>query len=295
MTLAVSLQKNSLDQQKENLKNNPFVQAPLSIDVHKILHEMDFSKTYYSRGNGAATKDFNDIEEVHRKWISEIIDLSSLPHIYPTAGATEAINLWRLTDSRPWQYLKGDYSWPQLISKNGVQVTQKDLRSDHVLYLSNPSSIDGNFLEDSYIDYINTVGCPVILDCAYIGATKVKKIKSIKNLEQVFFSFSKGWGLIGYRLGIMYTSTPHKTLKLMKRVECWNYPATIIMRSIMENFSVHEMFDRNKSKQVEICESLGLEQSDTFFIANSIDSFFGERFRSAEKARLCLSDIWSFY
>ena len=60
------------------------------------------------------------------------------------------------------------------------------------------------------------VSCPVILDCTYVSSTNIQRIDVPTNTEQVFFSFSKGFGLIGQRLGLVYTKKPHPTLDLLK-------------------------------------------------------------------------------
>ena len=59
--------------------------------------------------------------------------------------------------------------------KNGI------IDPNKVLYVSVPSSADGN-----YFKLPNTLA-PVILDCTYISATNIQKINVPENTEQVFF------------------------------------------------------------------------------------------------------------
>ena len=263
------------------LGNNPWVQSPLCKDVKKLLGEIKTS--YYQRGSGRASKELKEVIEKHRYWVKEIIDLDDFPFAYVTSGATGAIEHWRLSDNRPWQYLNGDYQYPQMLSGNGIEV--EEIHPDKVLYVSNPQCYNGNFINLDYIDN------PVILDCAYIGATKKEKINVPENTEQVMFSFSKGWGLIGQRCGLVYTKKPHKTLHPLKKVECFNYSSALIMETIIENFTIDEMFNKYRRKQIQICESYDLIPSDTYFIATTEDSYFKKLRRKDNTARICLTPL----
>lgn len=285
--------KNSLSKTEKLLRDNPWVQSPLWDDVKERLQEFRGDSPYLRRGSKLATKQLKEVEDIHRAWVSEVIQLDTFPHCYVVAGATEAINQWRMTDSRPWQYLKGDYQWPQIVSGNGIEVDIEELRPDHVLYVSNPSCRDGNFLSPLEIKKIESTGCPVILDCAYIGATSIKSVPVFPRTEQIFFSFSKGWGLIGQRAGLLYSREPHVSLRHMLRVECWNYQTPQIIAMILKNYKINTMYNRAQVRQQQLCQELGLSPSDTYFLATSCDVFFAKQRRAEEVARLCLTPLWS--
>ena len=98
--------------QKESLRDNRWVDVPMSGDVRHLLEKQLVSQTYYRRGDGEATRDLNWVESNHRKWVSKIIDLSEFPHCYFVNGTTDAIHHWKLTDKRPWQKLcYGEYEF----------------------------------------------------------------------------------------------------------------------------------------------------------------------------------------
>lgn len=293
MILGDGLLKNSLSKTEKLLRDNPWVQSPLWSDVKNLLSQIDEGHAYFRRGSKVATKQLKHVEETHRRWVSSMINLDYFSNMYVVAGATEAINQWRMTDHRPWQYLKGDYQWPQIVSGTGKEVDIDDLLSDHVLYVSNPSCRDGNFLSPTDIEKIEKSGCPVILDCAYIGATAPQAVPVFSNTEQIFFSFSKGWGLIGQRAGLVYSRNPHATLCHMQRVECWNYQTPQIISMILQNFKVETMHSRGLYRQKEICLELGLKPSDTYFLATSEDPLFEKQRRISPHARLCLTPLWS--
>lgn len=269
------------------LKQNPWVQSPISSEVIELLKDIDISATYYQRGTKQATKDLSILEQKHRRWISSILSLDDFQYVYAIAGVTDGLNHWQLTEGRDWQYLKGDYQWPNIISSHkGKEVEQPN--DFEVLYISNPQCANGNFLDNNFLQNLK---CPVILDCAYLGATLEKSMTMPTNTEQVMFSFSKGWGVVGQRCGLLYTKYPHPTLEPLKKVECWNYNMVKIIENIIDNFSVDYMYNQFKETQIKICNKYGLSPSDTYFLAISEDDYYERRRRKNKEARLCLTPL----
>ena len=131
--------------EKKTLRSNPWVDVPLHKDVWNLLKEQKIADTYYKRGNGDATQDLDWIEATHRNWVHEITDLSDFPYCYVTNGTTDAIHHWLLTEDREYQYISGDYEYPNSI-KQGTEIDHAYfLDPNKVLYISNPSAHDGNF------------------------------------------------------------------------------------------------------------------------------------------------------
>jgi len=272
--------------EKKNLRSNPWVDVPLHKDIWNLLKEQRIADTYYRRGDGQATQDLDWIEATHRNWVHEIIDLSDFPYCYVTNGTTDSIHHWLLTEDREYQYISGDYEYPNSI-KQGTEIDHAYfIDPNKVLYISNPSAHDGNFKDIE-------VSCPVILDCTYLSSTDIRKINIPENTEQVMFSFSKGFGMIGNRLGLVYTKKPHKTLHLLKQFENWNYASVKTMDLIMSNYTVDEMWNNFKEKQNEICNDYNLKASDCFFLASTKDKYYRRRRRmkNDENARICITPL----
>lgn len=272
--------------EKKTLRSNPWVDVPLHKDVWNLLKEQRIADTYYRRGDGQATQDLDWIEATHRNWVHEITDLSDFPYCYVTNGTTDSIHHWLLTEDREYQYISGDYEYPNSI-KQGTEIDHAYfIDPNKVLYISNPSAHDGNFKDIE-------VSCPVILDCTYLSSTNIRKINIPENTEQVMFSFSKGFGMIGNRLGLVYTKKPHKTLHLLKQFENWNYASVKTMDLIMSNYTVDEMWNNFKEKQNEICNDYNLKASDCFFLATTKDKYYRRRRRmkNDENARICITPL----
>ena len=265
----------------------------MTADVWNLLKEIRVSDTYYRRGDGQATQDLDWVEATHRNWVKDIIDLSDFGYCYFTNGTTDAIHHWLMTEDREWQHFQGEYEYPSLI-KPGTEVCtgykEYTIDPNKILYVSIPSAADGNFCD------IN-VDCPVILDCTYISSTSIHTIDIPSNTEQIFFSFSKGFGLVGQRLGLVYTKEPHPTLQTLKEFENWNYGGVKTMDYIMSNFAVDEMWKRHREEQIWICENYEFKPSSCFFLATTRDNYFRRRRRMKwnDNARICLTSLFDDY
>jgi len=278
-----------LENRQKELRNNPWVDVPMTADVWNLLKEIRVSDTYYRRGDGQATQDLDWVEATHRNWVKDIIDLSDFGYCYFTNGTTDAIHHWLMTEDREWQHFQGEYEYPSLI-KPGTEVCtgykEYTIDPNKILYVSIPSAADGNFCD------IN-VDCPVILDCTYISSTSIHTIDIPPNTEQIFFSFSKGFGLIGQRLGLVYTKEPHKSLHTLKGFENWNYTGPKVIDYMMSNYEVDTMWKTHRSWQLEMCREYSLIPSDCFFLATTGDPYYKRRRRMKYNpaARLCLTPL----
>ena len=152
------------------------VKTPLLPEVKAVMNEVKIDLT--TKRYKTSIKD----------WLSPVVNLEDF-YVYPINGITEGLNLWMGTSKyKIWREI-GDYEWVEN-SNYGMSPT--------TVYRSNPSSIDGNFRE--MIDKN-----PVALDLAYVGTTRVEKIKIEKNIHTVFYSLSKPFGLNGIRTGWLFT------------------------------------------------------------------------------------------
>ena len=263
------------------LQNNPWVQCPPIEKVDKLLANIKIPNI--ERGSGLARKRLDHLENIYRHWIKDIVDLSNFKYCYFVNGVTDALNQWIATEDRQWQYLEGDYEYANMISGKGNKV--KYINNTDLLYISNPACATGNFIN------IKEIPNPVILDCAYLGCTSKQKMTIPLNTEQIWFSFSKGWGVIGQRAGLVFTKTPHKSLDIMKNVEAWNYTSVEVAITIVENFDIDTVYNQYKEKQQKVCKDLDVNVSDCFFIANTTQEQYSKRRRQGNIARLNLCEL----
>lgn len=266
---------------QEYLINTSWVQCPKIDKVSDILSNMEVPN--FVRGSGKAFVRLRKLENKYREWVKDIVDLSEFTHCYFVNGVTDAINQWVATETRSWQYLEGDYEYANMISNRGNKVTY--INSSDVLYISNPACATGNFIE------LKDLPNPIILDCAYLGSTRKQKMYIPKTTEQIWFSFSKGWGLIGQRAGLVFTKQPHKSLEPMKQSEAWNYTSVEIALAVIDNFDIDTVYNQYRDKQLEICKENNFTPADCFFIANSTSTEYSKRRRINNIARLNIGNL----
>ncbi len=294
--------------QKSKLRDYPYVDVPWHYDVADLLDTQLVSDTYLPRTSGEAKVRLEVVEHMHRKWVEPMIDLSGFEYCYVTNGTTDAIHHWVMTEDRGWQYMEGEYEYPGMCGLPGVSIcdvpgqymdpeTHRAALSnqphpDIPLFISIPSAADGNIFDLKFESW--KVKPPVILDCTYIGATEAKKIPVPSTTEQIFFSFSKGFGAIGQRLGLVYTKQPHPSLHRLKRYQNWNYNSVETMRLLMRDFRVDEMWTKYRKRQLSICEQYGFTPSSVYYLATTKDPYYKKRRRMRwnDDARICLSSIF---
>jgi len=211
------------------------------------------------------------------EWLKPIIDLSDF-NVYPMNGITEGLNWWYANEERSVKVLSGDYQW--LDNKNGIQ--------DTILYLSCPSAIDGN-----YINIPNDI--PVALDLAYVGSTKIKNIKVTDNIQYVFYSLSKSFGIRNIRTGWYFTRKKDERLEnLSYGAKYYNYYARDVSEEIFKNFSVEYIHGVLSKQQNKICDILSLNPSDSVWLSTTTNDLYKKLNRKNNLNRLCLSGVYDY-
>lgn len=208
------------------------------------------------------------------QWLKPCIDLSNF-YVYPTNGITEGLNWWMATESRNIVMNSADYQWVKSTS-NGIGEIQ---------YISIPSAIDGNFK-----DIPNDK--PIALDLAYLGSTKIRKIQVPDNVEYVFYSLSKPFGVRNVRTGWIFTKEKDNRLDaLINGAKYYNYFANQVAEKIITNFDIEYVWRKLESKQHYICKQFGFIPSDSVWIATTDDPAY-DKFKRGTVNRLCLAPCY---
>lgn len=209
-------------------------------------------------------------------WLMPIIDLSEF-YVYPMNGITEGLNWWEGTSKNNIWSAIGEYQW--------VQHVRGRLNPTYI-YQSIPSAIDGNFT-DVITDR------PVALDLAYIGSTAIKKIDLPDNVEYVFYSLSKSFGVSNIRTGWFFSRKKDKKLEdLVYGAKYYNYFAHRVAETIISNFSIDYVFNKLQHKQKDICNQLNFIPSDSVWLGTTIDPEYSKFRRRDNVARICLAGVY---
>lgn len=208
-------------------------------------------------------------------WLSPIINLSDY-YVYPTNGITEGLNWWYTQEHRSVFLDEGEYQW----------IDKKQGHTSLIKYQSVPSSSDGNFCEVP-------VNVPVALDLAYVGSTEIKEIKISNNVEYVFYSLSKSFGVSNIRTGWIFTKTPDPKLEsLTINSKYYNYFAHNIAESIINSFDVDYIHRKLQKQQKSVCKKLNLTPSDSVWLATTDSKEYIKFRRKQNTARICLAGLY---
>lgn len=172
---------------------------------------------------------------------------------------------------------KGDYQW---ITPRG------NIYDEAVFYQSIPSSATGNFVPTH-----NT--STSVLDLAYVGSTHKQTININSNVETVFYSLSKSFGVRNIRTGWIFTREPDPKLEaLVHSAKYYNYYAHNVAEAIINNFAIDFVHKTLYNKQIEACEQLDLQPSDSVWLATTSNDDYAKFRRSGTVARVCLAGVY---
>ena len=224
--------------------------------------------------------DFDSVKKYQTSiidWLKPLVNLTDF-YVYPMNGITQGLDWWYANENRSVYMEEGDYQW---ITPKG------NMYEDSIKYVSVPSAIDGNFID------IPT-GCCTAVDLAYVGSTIVKKIEIPKDVEYVFYSLSKPFGIRNIRTGWYFTRTPDEKLDaLVNSAKYYNYYANDVSEAIISNFDVDFIHNSLYNKQKKICNDLSIVPSDSVWLATSTSEEYSKFRRSKDTARLCLAGIYN--
>lgn len=223
--------------------------------------------------NGRIPYETNIVE-----WLKPMVDLSDF-YVYPVNGITEAINWWSNIETRSVRRDASDYEW---VDYNKVLTPRNT-----VAYLSCPNSFDGN-----YTDVPKDI--PLVLDLAYVGCCPVKPIKITPNIERVFYSLSKSFGVSNIRTGWYFTRRPDAKLhKLNIEAAYYNRVANQYAEHLINTFDINYIHTELVDIQHSVCEQHNLTPSDAVWLATSTDEAYSDyrRKHNNNVGRLCITNL----
>lgn len=249
---------------KDNILNlSKAIRTPILPEVKQIINTID--------------ADYDGIKPYKtniKEWLSPIIDLTNY-EVYPMNGITQGLDWWYHQENRSVYMDEGDYQW---ISPKG------NIYEECIKYESWPSAIDGNFKK------IHKGA--LALDLAYVGSTKIKKIEIDRNVEHIFFSLSKSFGVRNVRTGWYFTKTMDKKLNdLIYSAKYYNYYAHDVAETIISNFDIDFVWNKLKDQQKDICNQMNFKRSNSVWLATTEDDEY-KKFKRGNLARVCLAGVY---
>lgn len=249
------------------------------------------------------------------------VDWKDFPQFYPTAGSSEAIReqiVHLHSKGHCLVVFEGEYegyeAMANAINMPLIKLKRKTDReslllelkrldfSKDVLFLSQPSSIDGNFWSDYDFFMSQAQDLKTYVDLTYLGATQPKEKINLfyKNIEGIFFSLSKIFGVYYHRIGGVLLKSTNPLLY----GNMWfkNILSIKLGQKILEDFPIYSNHEKMKMIQSQAIEKIRKEYSveivpsDVFIIGtmeNKAQQWQKEFIRQPDEnfIRICLSPI----
>lgn len=268
----------------------------------------------------AASDGALDLDELHvpiiqriRRQLSPLLPgLDTFANAYPTPGSSQALFTlmaeWKASgELSSIAVLEGEYEgYTAYASSLRIPVTTHKTLLGHtpkkgeVWFVSNPSAIDGNFIDpQTWNTFIHT-GHQIVYDAAYIGlVTKGDVDTSSPNIKAVTVSPSKVFGVFRYRLtGLCFTRHPVSSLYGTKWFK--DIPALLDTLLLYETFPAYTLPKQYREAQKQLCEELGMaaecniHPSDTLLLGYTkepVEAPF-QKFRRGEGYRFGLTKLF---
>ena len=285
----------------DKITNNDFgdskaVHAPVDKDIKRML--MSSLGSYVESTNQSEveissrrSKRWLTCKDQVQSYLKPLIDLSEFEFAYPTNGIHESID-WLMAKVDRYQVFEGEYRYPSLLKKPiNIARTVGDLIPYVPLYMSNPFSATGNF-DIRYDEAGRRLQCPIYLDLEFCGTTGEHTIKMYENVEQVFWSCSKPYGLNLLRAGIRFSRKEELLQREIQGAGYFNHAIIDVFRQVTLNSSVFAKKEKYANLQDQICEKFNLTPSDSYLVGTTNDEQWDRFKRETGINRVCLTPVY---
>lgn len=255
-------------------------------------------------------------EEFYQAYIkhfwSYLVGADGFPFHYYTNWSSEWIFHVLSSLASKWQdkkiyLLNGEYEWYEWYWNNlwleFTKVSYADLlvATPWIVFISNPSSKNGNIISNDDIKEIGDSGHEIYYDISYFGITKpITMDISHPQIQWVFISMSKPFWLYYYRSWLYLSKREMLTLKPNKWFK--NILNLIIWKKILETLKPFELYEKYKDTQTKIVEYLNVTNntkivpSDILMLwtCETVPTSHPEwkEFDRGPNLRLCLTDYF---
>lgn len=244
-----------------------------------------------------------------------ITGLGGFSQAYPTHGSSQAMFTlmaeWRAQGKiESIAVLEGEYEGYGAYANSlripltrYVSLEDAKLKPGEMWFLSNPSALDGNWIDPEVWDSFVDAGNQVVYDAAYAGLTHGQTIDvSSPNIQAVLTSPSKQFGVFRYRnTGVTYTREPVSSMYGTKWFK--DVPALLDTLALYENYGMSDLPKTYGPMQNIICQALSehaqgeVLPSDVLLLAHSdhVAAPDMTRFKRGEGYRFGLTKLFEDY
>ena len=230
-------------------------------EIHNDILNFPMEKYFYFDQDWDVQKRFevlDNFKETFLNWVN-----LKLPNynFYPVNGSTEALTrcLLKLSlTNKKLAMVENEYRWyPYIASKYGIKIvwlkTVNDLTSDCVFVTSLPFCRDGKVhdLQHTLLEKCHNEEIECWIDCAYYGTTKPVQFIIPKSTTNIFFSFSKNFGMALNRIGIWLSKEYITDKGLLNDVGYFPIGNMALVTKLMKTYPVDFLWNTYRNIQLQ--------------------------------------------
>lgn len=209
-------------------------------------------------------------------------------------ATTESFDKFYLKYSnKRFRFFKNEYVYHKLNCRNQnfkwKFLEEDDLCRNDAVIVSLPFSDTGDKhqLIDHIFDQCNNLQIPVLIDCTYFGTcANIEFDFRHSCIKEIVFSLSKSFYSAHIRIGVRYSKDDDDDLLfVLNKMNYTNRISLSIGLMLINNFSPDYIFDKYRQRQIDYCEILGVNPSNTVLFGIGND-YWKEYTRNGETNRL---------
>lgn len=242
----------------------------------------------------------------YRDWIlssqlNTVTGLDTLSVVAFSQGTTEAFdNFYIRHHDRRFRVFRGEYIyhkriWQRHYANQWAFIDVDDIKTNDAVIVSWPFADTGNthkHFNQKFLDKCHSLGVPVLIDAAFFGVCANQHYDfSHPAIEEVVFSLSKSFPVNALRVGIRFAREDFEDgMQIYHSTQYVNKLSAAIGTKLMASRGPDITFSKWRDKQLEFCNQLGLESSDTVLFGIDTKHKYDHYNRgSIQTNRLCFS------
>jgi hypothetical protein len=250
--------------------------------------------------------------DTYRFWMFKGFNFKNT-HLYHhacfTQGTTESFSQFyiRYRDNHRLRLKKAEYFYHQMMKSlwyhdRFAWLDEDKIRAGDAVLISVPFSDTGDAPNelDTLLDSCDRLGVPVMLDMAFLNLTHVESFPYSIDLardciQYVVTSLSKVFPVENLRIGMRLQKHKMEDQLYVINEKNYNYInllSAYVGHGMIKEFDNDFVFKKYRPRQIELCQTLGLEISPCFNFGIDKNNRYPEYNRGGSTNRLCFSRSW---
>lgn len=243
-------------------------------EIHQDIMEFSTEKYFYFDQEWNVDTRFkvlDDFASTFYQWTDLKLDSYNL---YPVNGSTEAITECLLNlrnKNKKIGLLEKEYTYYYYVATEyNIPVkwirTLEDLTEDCVFITSLPFCRDGTvkLLQRELLTKCDNKQIECWIDCAYFGAGKPVDFNIPKTTSNIFFSFSKNFGLALNRIGVWLSGPSVFNRSILNDYAYFPFGNLALVSTLMKKYPKNFLWENYRKLQLEVTNN----PTDIIFLGN---------------------------